>query len=206
MGHHFILSFLFLIIIDRTKAYIVGGDVHRFSHVNRSVLRAVLFTDVVAPEAVLHPPDTTGAAAQHEGITVYEDFFHEQEILFNDFPHADSIFEDADGDFASIFENDDATAFAVDDIFENDFADDEYAEVDSIFDRIDIDGNGSISCGELRAFLAAAGFSQKSVCRRLFDGLDIDDDGAVSREEMRFAFSNYEEDALLAAVVWAVTA
>mmetsp|Transcript_32754 Transcript_32754/g.64898 ORF Transcript_32754/g.64898 Transcript_32754/m.64898 type:complete len:206 (+) Transcript_32754:227-844(+) len=204
--NYYIISFLSLIIIDLTEAYVVGGDVHRVSHKNRSVLRAVLFTDVAAPEAVLRPLDTTSAAAQREGITVYDDLFHEQEILFNDFSRADSIFEDADGDFASIFENADAAAFATDDFFENDFADDEYAEVDSIFDRIDIDGNGSISCGELRAFLTGAGFSQKSVCRRLFDGLDIDDDGAVSREEMRFAFSNYEEDALLAAVVWAVTA
>ena len=49
-------------------------------------------------------------------------------------------------------QNADAADFSTDDFFENDFADDEYAEVDSIFNRIDIDGNGSISSGELRAY------------------------------------------------------
>jgi len=77
----------------------------------------------------------------------------------------------------------------------NEFDTNQLAEADSIFDSIDTDKDGGISGEELRSHLVALGCSAESI-RSLFTVLDTNDDGTISRNEMRFAFENYESEAL----------
>jgi len=66
---------------------------------------------------------------------------------------------------------------------------------DSIFDKIDTDKDGTISNDELQLHLEGIGYSNMSI-RTLFATLDKNADGLISREEMRFAFTNYDIQAL----------
>jgi len=66
---------------------------------------------------------------------------------------------------------------------------------DSIFDSIDIDKDGTITNDELQTHLEGIGYSNISI-RTLFATLDKNADGLISREEMRFAFTNYDIQAL----------
>jgi len=66
---------------------------------------------------------------------------------------------------------------------------------DSIFDKIDTDKDGTISNDELQVHLEGIGYSNMSI-RTLFATLDKNADGLISREEMRFAFTNYDIQAL----------
>eukprot|EP00751_Fragilariopsis_kerguelensis_P024155 CAMPEP_0170858366 /NCGR_PEP_ID=MMETSP0734-20130129/15948_1 /TAXON_ID=186038 /ORGANISM="Fragilariopsis kerguelensis, Strain L26-C5" /LENGTH=306 /DNA_ID=CAMNT_0011230987 /DNA_START=22 /DNA_END=942 /DNA_ORIENTATION=- len=66
---------------------------------------------------------------------------------------------------------------------------------DSIFDKIDTDQDGSITNDELQTHLEGIGYSNMSI-QTLFGALDKNEDGLISREEMRFAFTNYDIQAL----------
>jgi len=77
----------------------------------------------------------------------------------------------------------------------NDDNDDVIAQADALFDNIDSNDDNGISNDELELYLEKEGYSTNSI-RYLFTALDKDADGKVSREEMRYAFSNYEVEAL----------
>merc|ERR1719491_362794 len=63
------------------------------------------------------------------------------------------------------------------------------------FTNYDTDKDGTISNDELQVHLEGIGYSNKSI-RTLFATLDKNADGLISREEMRFAFTNYDIQAL----------
>jgi len=65
-------------------------------------------------------------------------------------------------------------------------------EADAIFSKIDINGDGQISKGELTAFMTAGGFPlERGLADSIFNTLDTNRDGAVSREELRTGYVRY---------------
>ena len=65
-------------------------------------------------------------------------------------------------------------------------------EADAIFSKIDINGDGQISKGELTAFMTAGGFPlERGLADSIFNTLDTNGDGAVSREELRTGYVRY---------------
>lgn len=65
-------------------------------------------------------------------------------------------------------------------------------EVNSIFDCIDTNGDGSITQDELKAHLVDEMGYSKKYTEYLFESIDTDSDGSISRDELRFAFYNFE--------------
>lgn len=61
-------------------------------------------------------------------------------------------------------------------------------DVDSVFDSIDVNSDGSISYDELRTYLEGSGYSSLSMTN-LFTSLDTNTDGEISREEFKIAFT-----------------
>jgi len=66
-----------------------------------------------------------------------------------------------------------------------------HADADSLFNAIDIDGNGNITETELRIHLRSfSGFSDAAITN-VFTLLDGDESGEISRDELRDAFVQY---------------
>jgi len=67
------------------------------------------------------------------------------------------------------------------------------AEADSVFDDIDLDGDGVITKDELRSHIAGAEMLSPESVDRIFEIVDVAPaDGSISRAELRAAFSRYE--------------
>jgi len=69
------------------------------------------------------------------------------------------------------------------------------AEADAIFGRVDADGDGTITMGELREHLAGAGVLPESL-DSMFAALDANHDGVITPRELRAGFKRYESSTL----------
>lgn len=63
-------------------------------------------------------------------------------------------------------------------------------EADELFDVIDLDGDGKITCSELQGHLRKVGYTEKAVAT-IFQSLDENQDGDLTREEMQAGFLKY---------------
>jgi len=75
--------------------------------------------------------------------------------------------------------------------YNSDFVSEINADADSLFNAIDIDGNGFISETELRVHLRSFSDYSDVAITKLFAMLDVNSDGDIEREELREAFVRY---------------
>ena len=71
-----------------------------------------------------------------------------------------------------------------------DHGEDVRADADAIFDKIDADGDGTISNDELRTHFRERGYTDIAI-DKIFATLDVDLDGEISRDELCEAFVKY---------------
>lgn len=66
-------------------------------------------------------------------------------------------------------------------------------DADLLFDKADIDGNGTLSSREFEVYMKRNTGHSDMAIQELFDSMDIDHDGYITREEVRKAYINMKK-------------
>eukprot|EP00316_Scyphosphaera_apsteinii_P003458 CAMPEP_0119331664 /NCGR_PEP_ID=MMETSP1333-20130426/81049_1 /TAXON_ID=418940 /ORGANISM="Scyphosphaera apsteinii, Strain RCC1455" /LENGTH=104 /DNA_ID=CAMNT_0007341323 /DNA_START=196 /DNA_END=510 /DNA_ORIENTATION=+ len=65
-----------------------------------------------------------------------------------------------------------------------------HAEADRLFQKLDLDGDGSVSIDEMRANLIGLGYKAELI-EKVFTAVDTDNTGTISEDELRIAYVRY---------------